>query len=205
MPNVRGKDKKKRKELSEEEKEKKRQRLAEARKKSPMAKKNLPLEGEAKEYNSKMINFMLDIIPTEPLDRDDIPEMERRFVKYLQKCEEWGVKPANMSAYCAIGLDKDQVHVWLTREKGTSPRVRFIKKVKQICSMARENMVNDGKINPVVYIFQAKNYDGMRDQQEIVTHHDDDSTEIDNDRLKKKYMDNAIDGEFVEAETTEKD
>ena len=29
-------------------------------------------------------------------------------------------------------------------------------------------MVTEGKINPVVYIFRAKNYFGMKDQQEVV-------------------------------------
>lgn len=28
-------------------------------------------------------------------------------------------------------------------------------------------MVTEGKINPVVYIFRAKNYFGMKDQQDI--------------------------------------
>ena len=29
-------------------------------------------------------------------------------------------------------------------------------------------MVTEGKINPVVYIFRAKNYFGMKDQQDLV-------------------------------------
>ena len=29
-------------------------------------------------------------------------------------------------------------------------------------------MVTEGKINPVVYIFRAKNYFGMKDQQDVV-------------------------------------
>lgn len=29
-------------------------------------------------------------------------------------------------------------------------------------------MVNEGKLNPVTYIFRSKNYYGMRDQQEYV-------------------------------------
>lgn len=33
-------------------------------------------------------------------------------------------------------------------------------------------MVTEGKINPVVYIFRAKNYFGMKDQQDVVVRPD---------------------------------
>ena len=53
--------------------------------------------------------------------------------------------------------------------------------------------MEDGKINPVVGIFWQKNYDGMKDQQEVVLTPnanplgDAESAE----RLKEKYLDAA--------------
>ena len=47
-------------------------------------------------------------------------------------------------------------------------RTEFIKKVKAACALYREGLMQDGKVNPVTGIFWQKNYDGFKDQQELV-------------------------------------
>ena len=44
----------------------------------------------------------------------------------------------------------------------------MIKKAKEFIASFESEMVTEGKINPVVYIFRAKNYFGMKDQQDVV-------------------------------------
>jgi len=44
----------------------------------------------------------------------------------------------------------------------------MIKKAKQILAAIDAELVSSGKIPQVVYIFRAKNFFGMADQQEIV-------------------------------------
>lgn len=119
-------------------------------------------------YNSKMVAFLTDILPTEPLDYHDVDEMERRFKRYLQKCVEWDMKVGNMAAYMAIGINKDTAWDWEHVNKVNPRRALFIKKVRQFCAVCRENLMQDGKVNPVTGIFWQKNYDGLRDQQEVV-------------------------------------
>ena len=51
---------------------------------------------------------------------------------------------------------------------GSSVRMDLIKKAKGFIASFESEMVTEGKINPVVYIFRAKNYFGMKDQQEVV-------------------------------------
>ena len=53
--------------------------------------------------------------------------------------------------------------------------------------------MEDGKVNPVTGIFWQKNYDGMKDQQEVVLTPNQNvlGDGIDAERLKQKYLENA--------------
>lgn len=155
-------------------------------------------------YNTRRIRFMQMILPTEPLDKDDVAEMERRFARYLDLCAEWDMKIGNMAAYAAIGITKDDVYDWTVR-RGTNPaRADFVKKVQKVCAMYREGLMEDGKVNPVTGIFWQKNYDGMRDQQEVVlTPNTSPLGETQSaEGLKQKYLENTygISGEIAESE-----
>ena len=136
---------------------------------------------------------MQEILPTEPLDHNDVEEMERRFQRYLQKCAEWDMKVGNMAAYTAIGIDKNDAYEWANRNMGNPARTRFIKKVQKICAMYREGLMEDGKVNPVTGIFWQKNYDGMKDQQEVVLTPNTNplGEQKDAEALKQKYLENT--------------
>ena len=136
---------------------------------------------------------MQAILPTEPLDRDDVEEMERRFAFYLEMCAQWDMKVGNMAAYAAIGIDKDDAYEWTNRNMGNPARTRFIKKVQKVCAMYREGLMEDGKVNPVTGIFWQKNYDGMKDQQEVVLTPNTSplGEQKDAEALKQKYLENT--------------
>ena len=144
-------------------------------------------------YNTRRIRFMQAILPTEPLDRDDVEEMERRFAFYLEMCAQWDMKVGNMAAYAAIGIDKDDAYEWTNRNMGNPARTRFIKKVQKVCAMYREGLMEDGKVNPVTGIFWQKNYDGMKDQQEVVLPPNTSplGEQKDAEALKQKYLENT--------------
>lgn len=136
---------------------------------------------------------MQEILPTEPLDYNDVEEMERRFQRYLQKCAEWDMKVGNMAAYAAIGINKDDVYEWTVRRQTNPKRTEFIKKVQKVCAMYREGLMEDGKVNPVTGIFWQKNYDGMKDQQEVVLTPNTSplGEQKDAEALKQKYLENT--------------
>lgn len=144
-------------------------------------------------YNTKRIAFMQAILPTEPLDNNDVEEMERRFARYLQMCAEWDMKIGNQAAYAAIGINKDLVYEWTVRRQTNPKRTEFIKKVQQFCAMYREGLMEDGKVNPVTGIFWQKNYDGMKDQQEVVLTPNNNplGDQTDAEALKQKYLENT--------------
>jgi hypothetical protein len=83
-------------------------------------------------------------------------------------CAQWDMKVGNMAAYAAIGIDKADAYEWSNRNLGNPARTAFIKKVQKVSAMYREGLMEDGKVNPVTGIFWQKNYDGMKDQQEVV-------------------------------------
>jgi len=153
-------------------------------------------------YNTRRIRFMLEIIPSEPLDPDDVEEMERRFNNYLMKCAEWDMKIGNQAAYAAIGISKDNVYDWTVRRTTNPARAEFVKKVQKICAMYREGLMEDGKVNPVTGIFWQKNYDGMKDQQEVVLTPNTNplGEQQDAEALKQKYLENTygVTGELPE-------
>jgi hypothetical protein len=143
-------------------------------------------------YNAKMVSFIMAITPTEPLDNNDVDEMERRFRRYLELCAEWDMKVGNQAAYTAIGIDKGTAWEWVNRNTGNPRRTDFIKKVQQICGLYREGLMQDGKINPVTGIFWQKNYDGMKDQTEMVlTPNNPLGDTQDAEALKQKYLESA--------------
>ena len=59
--------------------------------------------------------------------------------------------------------------------------------------MYREGLMEDGKVNPVTGIFWQKNYDGMKDQQEVVLTPNTSplGEQKDAEALKQKYLDAA--------------
>lgn len=180
------------------------QNLVKARENSPI------MQGQTaeipEEYNARRIRFMQAILPTEPLDIIDIAEMERRFAHYLEMCAEWGMKVGNQAAYAAIGIDKNTAWDWANKVVGNPARSTFIKKVQQICALYREGLMEDGKVNPVTGIFWQKNYDGLKDQQEVVLTPNTDplGERGDAESLRQKYLENTYGvAELPEGEAVE--
>ena len=170
--------------------------LVKARENSPITqaqKAEMP-EG----YNAKVTAFMMEIMPKEPLDTQDVAEMERRFMNYVQKCSEWDMKVGNQAAYMAIGITKEQAWEWENVVKGNPACSDFVKKVRQFCGVFREGLMQDGKVNPVTGIFWQKNYDGMKDQTEMVlTPNNPLGEQKDMKALEQKYLESAYDGSEV--------
>lgn len=82
--------------------------------------------------------------------------------------------------------------------KGNPARTDFIKKVRQFCGVFREGLMQDGKVNPVTGIFWQKNYDGMKDQTEMVlTPNNPLGEQKDMKALEQKYLESAYDGSEV--------
>ena len=120
-----------------------------------------------KEEISKITAHALEIALWDEIDTKDPEQLRDRTLKYLQYCIDNNIKPGNLGLYNAWGLTKGEVSN-IQRREPSSARTGVIKKSRQIMSQIREQLMSDGKINPVTGIFWQKNWDGLKDQQEVV-------------------------------------
>ena len=116
---------------------------------------------------SKYAKILLELASWEKVDKTSVPALEHRFLEYINYCAENDIKLGNQVCYIALGISKDDVYNWEHGRSMTSAHCDFIKKIKSICAGNREFLMQDGKINPITGIFWQKNYDGLRDTQNI--------------------------------------
>lgn len=100
------------------------------------------------------------------IETDD--DCRQRLYDFFVGCAESG-EMATIEKMClALGYNRQTVFDWGEGRHCSAERSYMIKKAKDLVATMESVMVSEGKINPVVYIFRAKNYFGMKDQQDIV-------------------------------------
>lgn len=102
-----------------------------------------------------------------PIVKSD-DECRQRLYDFFDTCEQTGQLPTVEKMIMALGAVKSTVWEWEQGNGCSSVRTNLIKKAKEFIASFESEMVTEGKINPVVYIFRAKNYFGMKDQQDVV-------------------------------------
>ena len=125
-----------------------------------------------------------------PLTNEEIAE---RLNAYFQQCYEEGQIPTVEDMALAIGVTRYTLWDWENSRYNANPeRGNLIKKAKEILAGIDAKLVSEGRIPQVTYIFRAKNYFGMRDQQEVVlTPNNPLGDTTDTETLKNKYLENT--------------
>ena len=70
----------------------------------------------------------------------------------------------------ALGYHRNSLNAWESGQNpGFSPATKeIVLQAKQILASIDAELATEGKTQPVVYMFRAKNFYGMRDQQDVV-------------------------------------
>ena len=102
-----------------------------------------------------------------PIVKDD-EECRQRLEWFFDTCGQTGQLPTVEKMVMCLGTIKQTVWNWEQGIGCSHVRMDLIKKAKEFIASFESEMVTEGKINPVVYIFRAKNYFGMKDQQDVV-------------------------------------
>lgn len=102
-----------------------------------------------------------------PLVKSD-DECRERLLDFFVQCQENGELPTVEKMIMALGCVKSTAWEWENGRGCSSERTNLIKKAKEFIATFEAEMVTEGKINPVTYIFRAKNFFGMKDQQDLV-------------------------------------
>lgn len=105
-------------------------------------------------------DFALPIVKT---DEECLERLTDFFMRYAQ---EGGLPTVEKMCLC-LGADRDTVLDWGNGTKGAK-RAGLIKRAKHVLAAIDADLVLKGMINPVAYIFRAKNYYGLKDQQDVV-------------------------------------
>lgn len=107
------------------------------------------------------------VFSKQPLVKSD-EECRERLAQFFETCAETGQLPTVEKMCLALGTVRQVVWEWENGVKCSSERADLIKKGKEIIASFEAELAAKGKVNPVVYIFRAKNYFGMKDQQDVV-------------------------------------
>lgn len=101
-----------------------------------------------------------------PTVRND-EEVADRLNWYFRQCAEKQRLPTVEYMCLALGTTSTTFSEWERGSKGPV-RASLLRKAKQILKGIDAKFALEGKINPVMYIFRAKNYYGMQDKQDVV-------------------------------------
>lgn len=116
-------------------------------------------------------------------------EIQNRCDEYLQVCYETGQRMTVEKLALALGITRKCLWEW---EQANDERGNIIQKAKDMIACYDADMVTAGRMNPVPYIFRAKNYYGMRDTQDIVvTPNNPVGGAEDTPEIAQKYLESA--------------
>lgn len=116
-------------------------------------------------------------------------ELCERLNWFFSQCAETQQIPNVEKMANALGYHRSTLNDWENGvQNGFSPATKdIIKQAKQILASIDAELAQDGKTQPVVYMFRAKNFYGMRDQQDVVVTPNTGMDAADKDTIEAKY------------------
>ena len=153
--------------------------------------------------NSRLVRYALDNFLSTTPDLHDAEQVRAAIVAYFDSCDRNGVRPGNLGLYAALGMSRQDVNNVMTgksKSKATPAVIDMIKRARQAMSLYRESLANAGKINPVTYIFMAKNFDNLSDVTQIeVSAAQSQEARLSPEEIAKQIeKDIPIDGDYTE-------
>ena len=165
------------------------------------------LEGGSSAKKEDVSRILGNCLKWYKLDKvKSIEELNTRLEFFFTECFATGEIPTVEKMCLAIGYPRETVWRWETGERECelgSAGGNIIKKAKNFLATFESEMVTEGKINPVVYIFRAKNFFGMKDQQEhVITPNNPMGDVSDPEEIAQKYKaalpEPVAEGEVIE-------
>lgn len=114
-------------------------------------------------------------------------EIETRTREYFERCLNRGERPTVESYALALGYTRQSLNEWEHGKNASARKVDIIKRAKEFLASYDARMVTAGKLNPVPYIFRAKNYYGMKDQVDIIATPGGTLADVPADEIVNKY------------------
>lgn len=140
---------------------------------------------------SKMLKQAMTISHWPDIDTNDDAQMAERIDLYHQFCIENDIKPDMVGMALAIGVDRSTLWRWENGVESNKPQAvrNVIKKGREINELMLSQMMQNGKVNPVVGIFLLKNSHGYKDQTDVVLTPNTPLQNMDADTARHRILD----------------
>lgn len=129
-------------------------------------------------------------------------ECAERINGYFKDCHDQQMLPTIENMSLALGTVRQVLWQWENGQGCSRARTDMIKKAKQILAAIDAELVSSGKIPQVVYIFRAKNFWQMSDQQEIIVSAPNIDQDMSANDIAKRYIEDGktVETTFAESE-----
>lgn len=156
--------------------------------------------------NTKYLTLNIELFNLEKIDLHDEEAVARRLEEYFQIYAKYDMKPTVAGMAMALGMNRRTliaiVNDYATGGAGYKTALPHevalvIKKAYSLLEVLWENYSSNGKINPVMAIFLAKNNYGYQDKTEyVLTPNSQQDSDYDADSIRKRYLiDSASDSD----------
>ena len=134
------------------------------------ARENYGVYGGDPDDNARYMKYAREVALLPKFDNRDKVLAGKRCDEFFRICEENGMKPSFAQLAVACGFSREQFGRICRGEMKTFPSetAEVYSRYYHIIEAMLETYAQDGKINPVPFIFLAKNNYGYRDQVEHV-------------------------------------
>ena len=146
------------------------------------------------------INNLLVSLSQPRCNKTDLDEIRSRTVDFLQRCADSQCIPLIEDWAVALGVNRATLYRWFDNP-GTPEIGEFLERVRTSIYAANAQAAYQSTINPVSWIFYAKNSLGMSDKTEIsvsANNRMDDTEYISQEELRRKYLDAVDAGNYEE-------
>lgn len=164
-----------------------------------------PETEEDKALVSQLISEVLTEYRQPKVQTDE--ELAERFDDYFRRCAARGQTPTVEEMCMSTGWTIQCIKNWeygINKGLG-SQTVSIIKKAKNFMQTFDAKLVIAGKMNFLAYCFRAKNYYGMKDQQDLAFVQPNPLGEAKSpEELRRKYLEDiGADPDIIDAEASE--
>lgn len=115
-------------------------------------------------------------------------EILDRIDYYFEQCIVDAIRPTIETMSLALGYSRISIWSWKNGVKCDSQRQQIIQAAYDTIAAFDADMVSNGQLNPIVYIFRSKNFYDMKDQTDLVVRPDNPLGEVVSvEEIEEKY------------------
>lgn len=127
-------------------------------------KRDLAVKKDKEEkYNSSLLNFTIEVAKITPPNFKSTEDVERCCTQFFELCSKLNVKPSVSGFATALGTNRSTLLKWLDGSTKIDNKDIIIK-AYSLLETFDEIAMKEGKIPPLIAIFNAKNNYGYTDK-----------------------------------------